>query len=222
VISESQIETIPVSTISILHSTKYFIVERARTARRFIKLTKPPYQINELNIVEFDKESKDAENQAIQWLKMGFNVGVISESGAPGIADPGNSIVSLAHANDIKVSGLVGPSSINLALSASGLNGQNFAFIGYLPIKDNELRAKLKMLEKQILKEGQSQVFIETPYRNNRLIKNILQHVSPNILLCIASDLTGPTEFIKTKRISAWKKNVPQLEKVPSIFLLGI
>lgn len=222
VISEGQIETLPLSTIKIIHSLKYFIVERARTARRFIKLTKPPYAISDLEIVEFSNDINSGEELAIKWLKSGFNVGVISESGMPGIADPGQTIVRLAHQNHIAVESLVGPSSINLALSASGLNGQDFAFKGYLPIKDNELKIHLRSMEKNILKNHQTQIFIETPYRNNRLIKIILSSLSKKLLFCIASDLTGSSEFVKTQSIGDWKRNVPQLDKVPTIFLLGI
>jgi len=128
----------------------------------------------------------------------------------------------MAHQRGFKVNALVGPSSINLALSASGLNGQNFAFHGYLPIKDNELRKKLNSLEKTILATKETQIFIETPYRNNRLIKNILKFCSSKILFCIACDLTGDVEFVQTRTIGDWNKEVPQLEKLPTIFLLGI
>lgn len=222
IISEGQLGSIPIDTIDKIHSLKYFIVERARTARRFIKLTNPPHQISDLEIIEFSKDNQDAENQVLLWLKSGLNVGVISESGMPGIADPGQSIVYLAHQKNHLVESLVGPSSINLALSASGLNGQNFAFTGYLPIKDNELKSYLRSLESIIKKNRQTQIFIETPYRNNRLIKMIIRTLSDDILFCIASDLTGESEFVKTKRIAQWKSDVPELGKIPTIFLLGI
>lgn len=222
VISEGQMGSLPKSTLSRIHQIKHFIVERARTARRFIKLTDPPYAISDLEIIEFSKEDTSSEDQVIEWLRSGFDVGVISESGMPGIADPGQSIVRLVHQNGLSVESLVGPSSISLSLSASGLNGQNFAFKGYLPIKDNELKSYLRSLESTINKTQQTQIFIETPYRNNRLIKAILNTMGDHLHFCIACDLTGEKEFIKTLPIAAWKKQIPELEKLPCIFLLGI
>lgn len=221
-ISENQLDSIAPRTIRVIHSTKHYIVERARTARRFIKQTHPPYEISELEIIEFSKENQDSESQVIAWLKSGISVGVISESGMPGIADPGQTMSLLAHQNDITVESLVGPSSLSLALCASGLNGQNFAFKGYLPIKENELKASLKAIQSTILKTKQTQLFIETPYRNNRLIKAILNSMNSELLFCIAMDITGESEFIKTKTIGEWKESIPEIGKAPCIFLLGI
>lgn len=220
-ISDDSLDVIPESTISVLHSIKHFIAERARTARRFIKSTTPPYTIDELSIVEFDRDH-DAIKEALKWLANGHPVGVISESGIPGIADPGSEIVREAHKKGIKVVPLTGPNSILLALSASGLNGQSFAFNGYLSIKDHELINDIKKYESRVFKENQTQIFIETPYRNDRLLKNLVKHLSPDLKLCIAKDLTGPQEIVKTRPIRKWA-TMPEFEigKYPTIFLIG-
>jgi len=215
------IDTIPQETVQLIHSTKHYIVERARTARRFIKLTNPPYRIEDLEIVEIPREGLSHLRQLADWCMEGYHVGVMSESGMPGIADPGNSIVAYAHAHKIKVKVGSGPSSIIMALAASGLNGQNFAFNGYLPIKENELRKCLKSLEIKILKEKQSQIFIEAPYRNDRMFQFLLKEMKPDIKLCIARDITGASEFISTASISEWKKQKVKIDKHPTIFILG-
>jgi len=165
------------------------------------------------------KENIIEEIQALISAKISF--GLISESGMPAIADPGAKIVALAHKFGYKVKPLVGPSSIFLALAASGMNGQNFSFNGYLPIKDGELAKSLKDLEKKVMQQKQTQIFIETPYRNNRLVKAILKQLNPQTSLCIAIDITGNQEYITTKTIREWKKKAPVLEKTPTIFLLG-
>lgn len=221
IISDNSLSSIPLSTINVIHGLDNFIVERARTARRFIKTTNPVKSIQELSFIEFDEKTNKAELQAIAWLESGISVGVISESGMPGIADPGHSIVLMAHKKGFRVKSLVGPSSVSLALSASGLNGQNFTFHGYLPIKDMELNKKLKAIESQIRKNRQTQIFIETPYRNSRMIKTLLKVLSNDTLLCIASDLTGENEFVQTRSIKDWKINTPEIKKIPTIFLLG-
>jgi len=219
-IADNATSSLPQSTIDIIHSTKYYIVERARTARRFISQTKPPYKIEELQILEFEDSSANI-NSCIQWLKEGHSVGVMSESGMPGLADPGQLMCSEAHKEQIKIIPLVGPNSILMAMAASGLNGQNFAFGGYLPIKEPELKKRLKSIEGRIMNENQTQIFIETPYRNDRLLKAFIQSMNSNIKLCIASDITGDSEMIKTQSILHWKKNLPSIGKIPTIFLLG-
>lgn len=221
VISENSLNTIPSATIAVIHNLDYFIVERARTARRFIKTTEPKKSIQDLTFIEFDDDDNSPEKQVISWLQSGKSVGVISESGMPGIADPGQSIALLAHRSGFKVKSLIGPSSVSLALSASGLNGQNFSFHGYLPIKELELKKKLKELESLIHKTKQTQIFIETPYRNNRMFKAIIKSLSNETFLCVASDLTGASEYVKTERIQYWKSNPVDLKKLPTIFLLG-
>ena len=221
VISEDTLMQIPKETISSIHETTHFVVERSRTARRFIKTTNPPYEISSLLIVEIDQNESDYINRALNWLKQGYNVGVISESGMPGIADPGSEFVTKAHSKGFKVKPLVGPSSIFLSLAASGLNGQNFCFNGYLPIKENELKSKLKQLESLVLKTKQTQIFIETPYRNDRMLKFLVKNLNANIKLCVAKDITGAEESIITQSVSDWKKLDFHIGKIPTIFLIG-
>jgi len=215
------LSSIPLSNIEILHQLKHFLVERARTSRRYIKLTNPPYAISDLTILEFTDEGHEL-NEVIQLLKSGNSIGVISESGMPGIADPGSKIVLLAHKHNLQVRALVGPSSIFLALSSSGLNGQNFCFNGYLPIKENELIKSINQIEQRAYKNKETQIFIETPYRNNRLFSNLLKNLKDQTLLCIALDLTSSNEFVKPMSIANWKKESWKFEKAPAIFLIGI
>lgn len=197
------------------------MVERARTARRYISATKPPYAISDLNIIELDKNSDVLSDSIKSLMESKISFGLISESGMPAIADPGSDIVSIAHDFGYKIIPLVGPSSIFLSLAASGLSGQSFCFRGYLPIKDNELNTCLKQLEKRIQETGETQIFIETPYRNERLYKAITNKVSGHIKLCIAADLTGNEEFIRTKTVKRWKASSAPISKIPTIFLLG-
>lgn len=221
IISEHSLSSINSDTINAIHRLSHFVVERARTARRYIKSTNPPYQISELTIVEIDKNGSEHIPELESLFKSSKDIGLISESGMPAVADPGSDIVMLAHKVGYNVRPLAGPSSIILSLAASGLNGNAFAFHGYLPIKDNELRKKLQQLESDIQKKDQTQIFIETPYRNNRLLKNLLNSIrNKNILLCIASDISGKNENIKTKSLRKWA-NLEELPKVPTIFLLG-
>ena len=205
-----------------IHGLKHFVVERARTARRFIKSTNPPYRIEELTIIEIDKKGDQYLAEVKTLFSDNRNVGLISESGMPAIADPGSEMVSLAHKHGVTVKQLTEPSSLFLALSASGLNGQSFAFRGYLPIKENEIIQKIKQLETIILKENQTQIFIETPYRNERIFKFLTQKLSAKIRLCIAKDVTGQEEYIKTRTISEWKKHPTSIGKIPTIYLIGL
>lgn len=169
-----------------------------------------------------DKKGDGHTAEVISLFKKGYDVGVISESGVPAVADPGFDIVRSAHEHSYSVKPLVGPSSIILALSASGLNGNSFTFHGYLPIKEVELKAKLRSIESRVNKEQQTQIFIETPYRNNRIVRAILKHIqNTQISLCIAMDITGDKELIRTKTIHHWKQSFEDLPKLPAIFLLG-
>ena len=220
-ISENALTDISPRAIELLHLTKHYIVEGARTARRFISSTKPPYPISELSIIEIDDKDINLNKTILEWNKMGHSIGVMSESGMPGIADPGSAAVKIAHENNIEVIPLVGPNSIMLALSSSGLNGQNFAFNGYLPIKEPELAKRLKSIENILTRFNQTQIFIETPYRNQRLFEFITRKISENIRLCVATDLTGNKQYIKCKTIKEWKKNPIQINKLPTIFILG-
>jgi 16S rRNA (cytidine1402-2'-O)-methyltransferase len=199
----------------------YYIVENEKTARKSIKEVHPEKKQSELILFVLNKRTEVKEHQDfIQPLLEGKNVGLMSEAGCPGVADPGAVIVKLAHEKGIQVVPLVGPSSILLAMMASGMNGQSFTFHGYLPIDKDEKRASFKSLERTSFEKNQSQIFIETPYRNNNLLEDLLQTLHPETHLCIATDITLPTEYIKTKRISAWKKETIDLHKRPTIFII--
>jgi 16S rRNA (cytidine1402-2'-O)-methyltransferase len=199
----------------------YYIVENEKTARKFIKSIHPEKKQPELKINVLNKHTEiSAHNEFIQPLLNGKNMGLMSESGCPGVADPGAEIVKLAHEKGIQVVPLVGPSSILLALMASGMNGQSFAFNGYLPIDKNEKKLALKMYERLSHEKNQTQLFIETPYRNTKLMEDLVQLLQPNTLLCVACDITLPTEYIKTKTIQEWKKEKADLHNRPCIFIL--
>jgi 16S rRNA (cytidine1402-2'-O)-methyltransferase len=199
----------------------YYIVENEKTARKFIKSIHPEKKQPTLTISLLNKRTLESEyKQMLSPCIRGVNIGLMSEAGCPGVADPGAAIVKLAHDNGIQVVPLVGPSSILLAMMGSGMNGQSFAFNGYLPIDKGEKKAALKNFEKLSQDKNQSQIFIETPYRNTKLVEDFLQILQPNTLLCIAADITLPTEFIKTAKISDWKKIKVDLHNRPAIFIL--
>lgn len=223
VLSEGDWQNVlPAQIFQLVTSTRYYIVENIRTARRFLKQVNREINIDQLSFFELNKHTEENELPGfLEPLKQNENVAVISEAGCPGIADPGAEVVKIAHQKGYKVVPLVGPSSIVLALMASGLNGQNFAFNGYLPVRANERTKAISNLEKLIKNNRQTQIFIETPYRNNQLITELLKTCSPSTLLCIAANLTGENEFIATKSINQWKGKVPDLHKQPAIFLLG-
>ena len=198
-----------------------YIVENEKTARKFIKSVHPEKVQASLLISTLNKHTETAEfNMMIQPCLQGKNVGLMSEAGCPGVADPGAVIVKIAHEKGIQVVPLVGPSSILLAMMGSGMNGQSFAFNGYLPIDKSEKKAALKNFEKLSQDKNQSQIFIETPYRNNKLVEDILATLQSSTHLCIATDLTLPTEFIKTYRVSDWKKTAVDLHNRPTIFII--
>lgn len=204
-----------------INSIKEYIVENEKTARRFLKEAGLKTPQSELIIHDYGKHNRDmSKADFFKGLQAGNDVGLMSEAGCPGVADPGAEIVDKAHRMGIKVVPLVGPSSILLALMASGFSGQSFAFHGYLPI-DKVLRAKkIKELENTAVKLDQTQLFIETPFRNNPMLEEILKTGNPKTKLCIACDLTAATEFVQTKTIAEWQKKVPDLHKRPTIFLL--
>lgn len=223
VLSDAEWQNVlPARVFPVLTNTRYFIVENIRTARRFMKQVNKEIDIDQLTFFELNKHTQSGEIPSfLKPLEKGKDVAVISEAGCPGVADPGAEIVKLAHLKGISVVPLVGPSSILLSLMASGLNGQNFAFNGYLPVKSDERSRALKVLEKKVKIEQQTQIFIETPYRNNQLIVDLLKTCSASTLLCIAANITAENEFISTKSIGEWKKNVPDFHKQPAIFLIG-
>ena len=198
-----------------------YIVENEKTARKFIKSVLPEKVQASLRISTLNKHTEIAEhNRMLQPCLDGINVGLMSEAGCPGVADPGASIVKIAHEKGIQVVPLVGPSSILLALMGSGMNGQSFAFNGYLPIDKSDKKTALKNFEKLSFDKNQSQIFIETPYRNNKLVEDILQILQPNTHLCIACDITLSTEYIKTFRVADWKKIKVELHNRPTIFII--
>jgi len=200
-----------------------YIVENERSARRYLKQLGISKPIQELAFHLLNEHTDRSKLGAfLANIDQGKNIGIITEAGCPGVADPGAEVVALAHEKDIPVVPLVGPSSILLALMASGLNGQRFAFHGYLPIEKKERVQALRQMEKQAAQFDQTQIFMETPYRNNHLLGDILQNCQGATRLCVAVELTLPTEFIKTKTIDAWKKSpLPDLHKRPAIFLIG-
>ncbi|ESU23501.1 Uroporphyrin-III C/tetrapyrrole (Corrin/Porphyrin) methyltransferase [Flavobacterium enshiense DK69] len=199
----------------------HYIVENEKTARRFIKSVHPEKKQPELKLFSLNKHTDVSEhNEFIKPLLEGKNMGLMSEAGCPGVADPGAVIVKLAHEKGIQVVPLVGPSSILLAMMASGMNGQSFAFNGYLPIDKSDKKTAIKNLEKLSHDKNQSQLFIETPYRNNKFLEDLLQILQPNTLLCVACDITLPTEFIKTQSVNQWKKNKVDLHNRPCIFII--
>ena len=198
-----------------------YVVENEKTARKFIKSINPEKVQANLRINVLNKHTEISEHNAmIKPCLEGRNVGLMSEAGCPGVADPGAVIVKLAHERGIQVVPLVGPSSILLALMGSGMNGQSFAFNGYLPIDKSEKKSALKNLERLSFEKNQAQLFIETPYRNNKLLEDILQSLQNSTRLCIATDITLPTEFIKTLSINDWKKTKVDLHNRPTIFII--
>jgi 16S rRNA (cytidine1402-2'-O)-methyltransferase len=198
-----------------------YIVENEKTARKFIKSIYPEKVQSSLILSTLNKHTEVADhNEMIKPCLQGINIGLMSEAGCPGVADPGAAIVKLAHEKGIQVVPLVGPSSILLAMMGSGMNGQSFAFNGYLPIDKSDKKSALKNYEKLSHDKNQSQIFIETPYRNNKLLEDFLQTLQPNTHLCIAADITLPTEYIKTLRVAEWKKTKIDLHNRPTIFII--
>lgn len=198
-----------------------YIVENEKTARKFIKSIYPEKVQSTLKLSSLNKHTEVSEHsKMLQSCMEGKNIGLMSEAGCPGVADPGAVIVKLAHEKGIQVIPLVGPSSILLAIMASGMNGQSFAFNGYIPIEKGEKKLALKNLEKLSQDKNQSQIFIETPYRNNKMLEDIIQAVNPSTHICIATDITLPSEYIKTMRASEWKKTQVDLHNRPTIFII--
>jgi 16S rRNA (cytidine1402-2'-O)-methyltransferase len=213
--------TLPVYNTQIIHSLGIFIVEQVRTARRFLSKLQHPVSIDNIVFYELNKHTDESEVYSyLDDLTNGKSIGLLSESGTPCIADPGAAVVKIAHERGIKVIPLVGPNSIIMSLMASGFNGQNFAFHGYLPIDKQELTVKLKGIEQNAIKLSQTQIFIETPYRNNQLFSSILKACSPSTMLCIATDITLPSEKIITFPVSKWKLSKHDFHKKPTVFLI--
>ena len=221
-LGEAGLHALPGYWLPILHRLDYFIAERAKTARRFIKSTGPERPISVLHFEELNKRTDpNALDGFLQPLRDGHDMGLLSEAGCPGVADPGSEIVARAHRLDIEVVPLVGPSSILLALMASGMNGQGFSFVGYLSPKQPMLGKEIQRLEAVARRHKSTQIFIETPYRNRVLIEQLLRTLQPQTRLCIAADLTLPTEYIRTRTVARWREQPPpDLHKRPALFLL--
>jgi 16S rRNA (cytidine1402-2'-O)-methyltransferase len=203
-----------------INNLDYFFVENVRTARRFISSLKLGKVIDELQFVELTKDTDPHETRQ-QLLHLNRNAGIISEAGCPGVADPGAVAVKFAHELGMSVVPLVGPSSILLALMASGMSGQSFTFHGYLPIDKTERKKAIQQLERDVRMRNQTQIFMETPFRNNQLMDAVLESCQPDTLLCVASNLTAPDEYIKTWTVRQWRKDKPDLHKRPTMFLIG-
>ncbi len=219
-LDEDGTDTIPAYIITAVKDCQVFFVENERTARRFLKKICKDIIIDDYEWFTIDKAEENIRNIFKEKLKEEKNIGIISEAGCPGIADPGQLLIAAAQEMDAEIKPLVGPNSILLALMASGMNGQQFQFTGYLPIDNQERVKAIKELEAESQKKNCTQIFIETPYRNNQLIEVLLKVCKPSTRLCIAVDLTGKQEWIKTKTIADWKKENVNIHKRPAIFLL--
>ncbi|MEM7107960.1 MAG: SAM-dependent methyltransferase [Bacteroidota bacterium] len=220
-IAEGTSKVINEQVRSTLKLLDYFLVENVRTARRYISALNLGLTIEELEFKELNKNTAHSEiTELMRPALSGQSIGILSESGCPGVADPGAQAVSFAHRNGIKVMPLVGPSSILLALMGSGLNGQKFTFQGYLPIKSSDLRITIGNLERSSTQEGFAHIFIEAPYRNQQLFSSLINMAKEDTLLCVARDLTGSAEYVKTMTIKEWKNEKLNLRKTPTIFIL--
>ena len=212
---------LPQQNIELIKTVSYFVVENIRSARRFLKACDRSIDIDSLHFSELNEHTQPTAVAALlQPMREGHDIGVISEAGCPAVADPGADLVAVAQREGYEVTPLVGPSSIIMSLMASGFNGQSFAFCGYLPIDDSRRAAALKDMERRIRRENQTQIFIETPYRNNRLIDDLCRRLPSDLLLCVASDISGPRQSIITRSLADWKASGYHYEKIPTIFLL--
>lgn len=221
-LSDGAVENVlPASNLALVGEIKHFVVENVRSARRFLKKCDRSINIDELTFYELNRHTDpNAIADYLQPLERGEAMGVISEAGCPAIADPGADVVAIAQRKGLKVRPLVGPSSILMGLMGSGFNGQSFAFLGYLPIDQGERARKFKEMERLIRNDNQTQIFIETPYRNNKLMAEMCKQLPGNLALCVATDITGAGEKIVTKTVREWAHTKYDFDKVPTIFLL--
>ena len=219
-IAEGAMHTLSAEVKTITADLKYYFAERARTSRRFLRALHPELVLEDIQFTEIDKHQGIDFNTLKKWLAAGHNVGVMSEAGCPGVADPGAKIAKFAQSMNAEVIPLTGPNSLILALMASGLNGQSFAFNGYLPVKEPARSRQISSLELRSRKEKQTQIFIETPYRNKILFAELLKNCHDNTHLCIAQNITAENASIKTNSIAYWKKNKVNFEKEPVVFLI--
>ncbi len=215
-------QVLPGSNLQLLLGIRYFVVENLRSARRFLKACHKSINIDDLDFTELSEHTPPGEVDAmLAPMARGYSIGVISEAGCPAVADPGADLVAAAQRRGYEVVPLVGPSSILMSLMGSGFNGQSFTFNGYLPIDARARAGKLKDMQQAIRRDRCTQIFIETPYRNNKLIEELCRVLPPDMLLCVASDITGPRQRINTRRIDQWRRIKPDYDKIPAIFLLN-
>jgi len=214
--------TLPPAVAELIPGFRFYIVENIRNARRYLKSIDRGVDIDAITFFELNKHTGESELAGfLQPLLEGHDTGLLSEAGLPGVADPGAKIVALAHRHNVKVQPLTGPSSLLLSLMASGMNGQSFRFCGYLPVKRAERTQMIRQLENRALKENESQIFIETPYRNDALLADLLAACQPTTMIAIGADLTMESEFVNTLPVSEWKKKKPELHKRPAVFIIG-
>lgn len=221
-LGDTPLDTVlPARNMALIRHIRHFIVEDVRTARRFLKKADREIDIDSLTFYPLNKHtSPEAISDYLKPLEQGTSMGVMSEAGCPAVADPGADVVAIAQRKGLKVVPLVGPSSIILSVMGSGFNGQSFAFHGYLPIEADARTKALKQLEQRVYAESQTQLFIETPYRNHKMLEDILRVCRPQTKLCIAANLTCEGEFVRTRSVKDWKGRLPDLSKIPCIFLL--
>jgi 16S rRNA (cytidine1402-2'-O)-methyltransferase len=220
VLSEAQTDCLPPYILDAVKNCSVFFVENERTARRYLKLLWKEMVIDDYEWFNIKEVNEQVASSFKQKIKEGKNIGIISEAGCPGVADPGQQLVTIAQQMNVVVKPLVGPNSILLALMASGMNGQQFQFVGYLPIDISERTKIIKHLESESRQKSCTQIFIETPYRNNQLLETLTKTLQPQTKICVAVDLTSPTEMVQTKTAQQWKTAMPQIHKRPAVFLI--
>lgn len=214
-------DVLPALNLTLIRTVRHFVVENLRSARRFLKACDKSIDIDSLSFTELNEHTRPEDVSAmLAPMEQGHDIGVISEAGCPAVADPGADLVAAAQRRGFTVVPLVGPSSIIMSLMASGFNGQSFAFNGYLPIDESKRTAKFKEMEQRIRRERQTQIFIETPYRNHRLIEDLCRRLQGDMLLCVASDISCSRQSIVTRRLADWKSSKYNYDKIPTIFLL--
>ena len=219
-IAEGALQTLPAEIATHTATISHYFAENIRTARRFLRSLHPKLVLENINFSEIDKHTGADTALFRKWLKEGQAIGIMSEAGCPGIADPGAELAAIAQQLGVEVVPLTGPNSLILALMASGLNGQSFCFSGYIPVKDPLRGNRIKELEAISVKDNQTQLFIETPYRNDHLLTDLLKHCQPATRLCIAQNITSANAMIKTRSVGDWSKSIPVLGKVPAVFLI--
>jgi 16S rRNA (cytidine1402-2'-O)-methyltransferase len=220
VLAEEQVDCLPSYILDAVKKCSVFFVENERTARRYLRLLWKEMIIDDYEWFNMKDVNDEVASSFRQKIKEGKNIGIISEAGCPGVADPGQQLVAIAQQMNVVIKPLVGPNSILLALMASGMNGQQFQFVGYLPIDTNEKTKAIKNLESESRQKNCTQIFIETPYRNNQVLETLVKTLQPQTKICVAVDLTSPMEMVQTKTAQQWKTAMPQIHKRPAIFLI--